>query len=156
MEITELEMRARSLVRDPGLGYDQRVRRLAALATEALPYPAVSDACREALDKRVICDLYEGNAPFTARYVLPDYERAMRQGLAFLELEPPTDLDDALAFLQIMYAHVPSVTTYPVYLGDLDTLLTPFVTDALSDDELDRKLRRFWIGRSEEHTSELQ
>ena len=146
MEMTEFEMRARTLVRDPGLGYDQRVRRLAALATEALPYPSVSDACREALDKRVICDLYEGNAPFTARYVLPDYERAMRQGLAFLELEPPTDLDEALAFLQIMYTHVPSVTTYPVYLGDLDTVLAPFVTDALSDDELDRKLRRFWIG----------
>ena len=26
-----------------------------------------------------------------------------------------------------MYAHVPSVTTYPVYLGDLDRLLEPFV-----------------------------
>ena len=26
-----------------------------------------------------------------------------------------------------MYAHVPSVTTYPVYLGDLDKVLGPFV-----------------------------
>jgi YjjI family glycine radical enzyme len=146
MEITELEMRARCLVRDGGLGYDQKLRRLAALATDALPYPAVSDACREALDKRVICDLYEGNAPYTARYILPDYERAISQGLRFLELDPPTDLDDALAFLQVMYAHVPSVTTYPVYLGDLDKVLAPFVTDVLSDGELDRKLRRFWIG----------
>ena len=33
----------------------------------------------------------------------------------------------ALRFLTIMYAHVPSVTTYPVYLGDLDALLEPFV-----------------------------
>ena len=69
---------------------------------------------REALDKRVICDLFEGNAPFAPRYVLPDYERAIRQGLQYLELPPPTDLADALAFLQIMYAHVPSVTTYPL------------------------------------------
>ena len=45
-----------------------------------------------------------------------------------------------------MYAHVPSVATYPVYLGDLDKVLAPFVTDAIADDELDRKLRRFWIG----------
>ena len=45
-----------------------------------------------------------------------------------------------------MYAHVPSVTTYPVYLGDLDRVLAPFVTDDVSDDELDRTLRRFWIG----------
>lgn len=145
MEIAEFQERARSLVRDASLGYDQKVRRLAALATEVLPYPEVSDACREALDKRVICDLYEGNAPYTARYVLPDYARALRQGLRFLELEPPRDLDDALSFLLIMYAHVPSVTTYPVYLGDLDALLEPFVGDGIGDDELDRTLRRFWI-----------
>jgi YjjI family glycine radical enzyme len=145
MESTEFQSRARSLVQDGSLGYDQKLRKLAALATEALPYPEVSDDCRAALDKRVICDLYEGNAPFTPRYVLPDYERALRQGLAHLELPPPTDLADALAFLQIMYAHVPSVTTYPVYLGDLDKALAPFVDD-VSDADLDRALRRFWIG----------
>ncbi len=146
MEINEFEARARQLVQDQTLGYDQRLRRLAVLATEALPYPALSEPCREALEKRVICDMFEGHAPYTARYILPDYEKAIRQGLTFLELPPPTDLDDAIAFLQIMYAHVPSVTTYPVYLGDLDKVLEPFVTPDLSDDELDRKLRRFWIG----------
>lgn len=142
----EFRARASELVHDGALGYDQKVRRLAALATDALPYPDLSDDAREALDKRVICDLFEGNAPYTARYILPDYELALAKGLAFLELEPPTDLDDALAFLQIMYAHVPSVTTYPVYLGDLDKVLAPFVTDDITDDELDRTLRRFWIG----------
>lgn len=146
MELEELQARALELVRDGTLGYDQKVRRLAALATEAIPYPAISDECRDALDKRVICDLYEGHAPYAARYILPDYELALRQGLAFLELDPPQDLDDALAFLQIMYAHVPSVTTYPVYLGDLDDVLERFVPDDLSDDALDAKLRRFWIG----------
>jgi len=146
MDMAEFETRARELVHDDQLGYDQKLRRLAMLATDALPYPDISEACREALDKRVICDLYEGHAPYTPRYVLPDYERAVRQGLDFLELEPPRDLDDAFAFLQIMYAHVPSVTTYPVYLGDLDAVLEPFVTDDLDDDELDRKIRRFWIG----------
>ncbi len=146
VEITELTVRATELVQDPALAYDQKLRRLAVLATEALPYPAISEACAEALDKRVICDMFEGHAPFTARYILPDYELAMRQGLTYLEMPPPTDLDDALAFLQVMYTHVPSVTTYPVYLGDLDKVLAPFVTDDLDDDELDVKLRRFWIG----------
>ena len=146
MELNELQVRASELVRDAGLGYDQKLRQLAALATDALPYPELSDECRAALDKRIICDLFEGHAPYTARYILPDYERAVRQGLEYLEMDPPEDLDDALAFLQVMYAHVPSVTTYPVYLGDLDTVLEPFVTDELSDDELDCKLRRFWIG----------
>ena len=146
MESTELGERALSLIRDGALGYDQRLRALAALAGEAVPYPELSDQCREALDKRVICDMFEGHAPYTPRYVLPDYEKAIRVGLNFLELPPPTDLDDALAFLQIMYTHVPSVTTYPVYLGDLDKVLAPFVTDDVTDEELDRKLRRFWIG----------
>jgi YjjI family glycine radical enzyme len=48
-------------------------------------------------------------------------------------------------FLLIMYTNVPSVTTYPVYLGDLDKVLAPFVTDDVTDDALDTKLRRFWI-----------
>ena len=146
MDTTELATKARALVADPAIGYDQRLRRLAALAVESLPPPAVSAACAEALEKRVICDLFEGNAPYTPRYLLPDYEKAIAQGLTYLELPPPTDLADALAFLQIMYAHVPSVTTYPVYLGDLDKVLAPFVDDSISDDELDRSLRRFWIG----------
>ncbi|MBI5087545.1 MAG: YjjI family glycine radical enzyme [Actinobacteria bacterium] len=145
MEMPELQLRARSLVRDPTLGYDQRLRRLASLATESIPYPTLSEACREALDKRVICDLYEGHAPFAPRYVLPDYGRALRNGIEHLELAPPSDLDDALSFLQIMYAHVPSVTTYPVYLGDLDAVLAPYVDDSISDIDLDRRLRRFWI-----------
>jgi YjjI family glycine radical enzyme len=145
MDVNEFETRAQAIVADGGLGYDQKVRRLAGLATEMLPYPIVSEDCATALKARVICDLYEGNAPYTARYILPDYEKAVRNGLQHLELPPPTDLDDALSFLQIMYAHVPSVTTYPVYLGDLDKVLAPFVTDDLSDQQLDTKLRRFWI-----------
>ena len=127
-----MQTRATELVRDGALGYDQKLRRLAALATEAVAYPTLSSPCREALDKRVICDMYEGNAPYTPRYVLPDYQLALSNGSAHLELDPPTNLDDALAFLQIMYAHVPSVTTYPVYLGDLDKVLAPFV-DGVSD-----------------------
>ena len=141
----EFQARVDALVHDATIDYGQKVRRLAALATEALPYPDVSPACREALDKRVICDLYEGHAPYTARYILPDYELAMRQGLRYLEVPAPTTLDDAITLLQVMYANVPSVTTYPVYLGDIDRLLDPFVDDNLSDDDLDAKLRRLWI-----------
>ena len=44
--MNEFQAHARSLVRDGTLGYDQKIRRLAALATEALPYPALSDECR--------------------------------------------------------------------------------------------------------------
>lgn len=145
MQTEELRNRATAIVRDGALGYDQKLRRMAALAAEVVEYPRLSDDCQEALDKRIICDMYEGNAPFTPRYVLPDYEKALAQGSQFLDLTPPHHLDEALSFLQIMYAHVPSVTTYPVYVGDLDKVLAPFV-GTVSDQLLDRWLRRFWIG----------
>ncbi len=145
MELTQPQHDADAIVTSPALGYDQKVRRLAALAVSALPYPALSPAAQEALDKRVICDMFEGNRPFTPRYVLPDYAKALRQGVRHLELDAPEDLDDALAFLLCLYGHVPSVTTYPVYLGDLDALLEPYVPATLTDAALDKTLRRFWI-----------
>jgi YjjI family glycine radical enzyme len=43
-----------------------------------------------------------------------------------------------------MYANVPSITGYPVYLGNLDELLTGFV-DEVPDAELYRALRNFWV-----------
>lgn len=143
MEMTELRAQVRQVVQDPTLTYRQRVQRLAGLAEEALEYPPLSDAAWTALDKRVVCDLYEGAAPYRPRYLLPDYERALRQGSAHLELEPPADLDDALAFLLMLYTQVPSITGYPVYLGDLDRLLEPFAA-GVTDAELHAKLRRFW------------
>jgi len=145
MDLELLALDAGAIVTDHASGYGHKVRRLAAVAASALPYPALSEECRDALAERVICDMYEGNRPITPRYVLPDYARALREGVRHLELEPPADLDDALSFLTILYGHVPSVTTYPVYLGDLDSLLEPYLPSDLSDAELDRKLRRFWI-----------
>src|SRR3954470_14525105 len=144
METFELRSLARQVVDDPALTYRQRVQQLAGLAENALEPPAVSEACARALDKRIICDMYEGNAPYRPRYVLPDYAVALRAGSVFLGLPPATDLEEALAFLLILYTHVPSITGYPVYLGDLDTLLAPYV-DGVGDADLYRRLRLFWI-----------
>ena len=144
METSELQHLVRAVVEDPGLTYRQRVQRLAGLAEESLDPPAVGEACREALNKRVICDMYEGHAPYRPRYVLPDYARALDRGSEHLELPPARDLDEALAYLLIYYSAVPSITGYPVYLGDLDTLLEPYAA-GVGDDELHRKLRLFWI-----------
>jgi YjjI family glycine radical enzyme len=144
MNLEELQQAVRAAVADPALTYRQRVQLLATLAENALDPPALSPAAEEALDKRVICDMYEGNAPYRPRYLLPDYATALRNGSAFLELAPPTDIDEALTFLLAMYANVPSITGYPVYLGNLDELLAPFEA-ILSDDALLRKLRNFWV-----------
>lgn len=144
MEREEARSAARRVVEDPRLSYHQRRHYLASVAEGLMPYPEISDACRDALNKRIICDMYEGNAPYRPRYVLPDYARALSNGSTYLELDAPEDLDDALAFLLILYTHVPSITGYPVFLGNLDELLEPFA-DAFTDRELQEKLRRFWI-----------
>lgn len=144
MELTELRRHARETIDDPVLTYRQRMQRLAVLAENSLDPPPVSAACAEALEKRVICDLYEGNAPHRPRYVLPDYARLLRDGSAYLELGPATDLDEALTWLLIAYGQTPSITGYPVWLGDLDALLEPYAAD-VSDDELHRRLRLFWL-----------
>lgn len=144
MESNELRTQARALVDDPALTYPQRMHQLAVLAENSLDPPPVSPACTEALEKGVLCDLYEGNAPHRPRYLLPDYGRLLRNGSEFLELAAPADLDEALNTLLIAYTQVPSITGYPVWLGDLDALLEPYVA-GLDDEQLHHKLRLFWI-----------
>jgi YjjI family glycine radical enzyme len=144
MNEEEFVEQVRSVITDQGLTFHQRKHYLAALAENALPYPPVSDACAEALNKGIISDLFEGHAPYRPRYLLPDYARALEQGSDHLELDPPTDLDEALTFLLILYTQVPSITGFPVYLGDIDSLLLPY-TEGVSDTALRSKLRLFWI-----------
>lgn len=132
-----------AILLDGTLTYRQRIQRLAAFAETLHPMPPVSDATREALDARVICDMYEGHAPYRPRYLLPDYAAALAQGSAYLELPPPRTLHEATWFLASLYANVPSITGYPVYLGDLDALLAPYA-DGLSEDAIVDALRPFW------------
>jgi len=124
--------------------YKQKVFALASLAENLLDYPHISPQCAEALDKRIICDMYEGNAPYRPRYILPDYKKVLDNGSKYLEIPPATNLDEALAFLLIMYSNTMSITGYPVYFGDLDTLLLPYVNE-VNDEELYKKLKLFWI-----------
>ena len=134
----------RETIENPKFTYRQRVAALANLAENLLNPPPVRKECRDALEARIICDMYEGNAPYRPRYLLPDYAMVLEKGSYFLELPAAKDLDDALAFLLIMYSATPSITGYPVYFGDLDTLLLPFVS-GISDEDLYLKLKRFWI-----------
>lgn len=143
MNSAQLRERVRACVADPTLTYRQRVQQLAGIAENVLDPPEVGAECRQLQDAGVVHDMGEGNAPYRPRYVLPDYARVIRDGSSHLELPPPADLDDALTVLLAVYGSVPSITGYPVYLGDLDTLLEPF-TDGLDDAALDARLRRFW------------
>lgn len=141
--MSDLQVQVQACLQDPSLTYRQRVQALARLAENTIDPPRVSQAARRAQAQGVIHDMGEGNAPYRPRYVLPDYAAAMASGSKELELDAPTTLTEALDFLIAMYAAVPSITGYPVYLGDVDTLLEPFAQDC-DDAELDRELGRFW------------
>ena len=94
----------------------------------------------EYINNQMICDLNEGYAIYRPRYILPDYDVYIKNGCEFLDLKPPTNLDECLDGLLILYSHVPSITSFPVFIGHLDALLDPFVTN---EDEDYIKIKRF-------------
>ncbi|WP_262250756.1 glycyl radical enzyme domain-containing protein, partial [Escherichia coli] len=89
---TALQQRCPQIVTSPVLTPEQKRHFLALEAENALPYPTLPEDARQALDEGVICDMFEGHAPFKPRYVLPDYARFLANGSQWLELEGAKDL----------------------------------------------------------------
>lgn len=124
------------------LTHEQKLMGLAKATENAFEVLDIPDRTRHFFETGAINDLFEGAAPYRPRYILPDYERFVKNGSAFLRVDPPKDLDELLNALQIVYRHVPSITNFPVYLGSLDLLIDPFL-DGLTDEEICKKLRLF-------------
>ena len=135
-----------AVITDNTLTHEQKVTELARKAENMLTVlnePAEMDELMRCEDeKRCICNLFEGEAPYRPRYIVPDYGKFLREGSAFLQLEPATDLFDALNNLLIFYHNVPSITNFPVYIGNLDQLLDPYL-DGLDDETVKKALRLF-------------
>ncbi len=85
------------------------------------------------IENDMICDLNEGYAAYRPRYIVPDYSVYIKNGVKFLDLDAPKDLDECLDGLLILYSHVPSITSFPVFIGHLDKLIDPFITDPKTD-----------------------
>ena len=132
------------IVTSKGLTYEQKVVALAHAAENSLEVLEIPEKTRHYMETGAICDLDEGHAPYRPRYIMPDYEAAVKKGCEFLQLYPPKDLDEVIQFLEILYRHVPSITSYPVYLGSIDRLIEPFL-EGVSDEEAEKKLRWFLI-----------
>lgn len=120
------------IISDTSLTYRQQLLNLYHLGEDTDHTLKYSDDYNSAKLKGAICDLNEGNMPFRPRYFTPDYDLFFKKGSEFLELDPPKDLMEAINNLKIFYHHSPTHGSYPVYLGDLDSLLEPFV---LKEDE---------------------
>lgn len=133
-----------NIVTDTQLTYHQQMLALARYAENCDHTIKLSPELMKAKEEKVICDLGEGNLPFRPRYIIPDYRILMEKGSKFLQLDPPTDLWEACNSLLIMYRHVPSITSFPVYLGNLDDLLEPFVAQ-VSEEEARKCLRLFLL-----------
>jgi len=144
MNMTEFQSSCYNIVTDPNLSPKQKSHLLALAAENNLPYVTLDSKTEKALNERVICDMYEGHAPYKPRYVLPDYAKFLKQGSQWLELAPAKTFDDAINMLTIAYHHVPSVTGMPVYLGCLDQILLPYIGN-LDENELYDRLKHFWI-----------
>lgn len=118
-----------SIIQDPVLTYEQKVISLARAAEDSIEVLNIPAAVQSLRDRDILCDLFEGHAPYRPRYVVVNFEKFMKQGSKFLEIDPPQDLEEAVHALLILYKHIPSISTFPVYIGSLDTLLDPFVED---------------------------
>ncbi|MFA6076229.1 MAG: YjjI family glycine radical enzyme [Negativicutes bacterium] len=137
----------RAIINNPNLEYYRKREQLFLAAEASVPEITVGEVARNYIDNGVICGLFEGNAPYRPRYVLPDYEKFFRQGSEYLQLEAPKDIFDAINALLIIYRYVPSITLYPVYLGQIDELLEPFAV-SVDDGVLCSLLRMFVINVS--------
>ena len=127
------------------LTYQQKLFSLANCAERLIDPRSLlgyTDEDMQYLENGMICDLNEGYLIYRPRYIVPDYQVFIKNGCAFLELPPPHTLDDALDGLLILYKNVPSITSFPVYIGNLDELIDPFLT-GISDDEAYIKIKRF-------------
>ncbi len=118
-------------IKNPLLTHEQKVTALARHAENFLSVldepKGIDELMRCDVEDRCICNLFEGEAPYRPRYICPDYQKFMKNGSKFLDLPAPSDLDEALNSLLILYHNVPSITNYPVYVGNLDVLIEPFL-----------------------------
>ena len=108
------------IIKDVTLTYEQKVLSLARYAENSVKVLNIPEKTQKLRDEGIICDLFEGNVPYRPRYILPDYEKFMKEGCKFLELAPATNIWEATTNLLIMYKHVPSITSMPVYIGNID------------------------------------
>lgn len=124
------------------MNYHQKLNSLCHEAENSLDVLCESGKWKYYYNGGGLCDMNEGNAPYRPRYIMVDFEKFVKQGSKFLKIDPPKTLDDLIWGLEILYTYIPSITTKPVYLGNIDKLIDPFIVN-MSDEEVLPKLEKF-------------
>lgn len=130
-------------VKSKSLTYEQKHHALSNIAerlVDPIEILGYTEDEMDTIENNYICDLNEGYAIYRPRYIVPDYSVFAEKGSEFLDIKPPKTLDDLLDGLLILYSHVPSITSFPVFIGDLDQLIDPFITN---EEEDYIKIKRF-------------
>ncbi len=135
---------ALEIIKDESLTLNQQIYNLYKVGENTDHSIKLSPEYIKALEDGIICDLNEGNAPFRPRYTVPDYTILMEKGCEFLDLPVPTDIWEATNSLLILYRYAATGSTFPVYLGDIDVLLDPFINDE-NENEARKAIRLFLL-----------
>lgn len=131
------------IISDETLTYQQELLALARLAEAQDNTLKRNPLWVKALEEGKVCDLNEGLAPYRPRYILPDFKLLMEKGCQFLELKPAQSLMEACNNLLIFYHHIPSITSFPVYLGNFTELFAPYEKEA--DNPLTKEILRLFL-----------
>ncbi len=143
--VEELKQGVENIMQDTTLTYWQRTDQLAKFAENILDYPeGTPEEFYRLKENGEVCDLGEGTNPWSVRYILPDYEKVLKNGSEFLRLAPAKTLLEATTNLLIVYHNVHSVDRFPVFIGRLDVLLEPYVKD-MDYEEAKQIIRMFMI-----------
>ena len=67
-----------NIIKNETLTYNQQVLQLAGQAESTLNVLNIDEETKKLLDAEIICTMFEGNAPYRQRYVIPDVYK--RQG----------------------------------------------------------------------------
>lgn len=139
--ISDLKKDVLSVITNCAVTHEQAMMNLSSIPLNYVEFFETTPKFRELVEAGVLCPMSETNVLYCPRYILPDYEKLMKEGCKFLRLDPPTNLWEAVTALEIFFRHIPSVTHYPVYLGNVDKMLEPFI----EDEEEARKLIKHFM-----------
>ena len=131
------------IVQDESLTYTQQVFAMAKLAENLDDTIKYDPELLLAKKENIICDLNEGKTPYRPRYIVVDFQKFMDKGSEFLDLKIADNLLDAVNNLLILYRYIPSITFFPVFLGNFDTLLEKYVV--LEEYENAKKILRAFL-----------
>lgn len=146
MTLQEIQRDILKIIQNPRLSHRQTTFALAEYAENLCEYPQDTpvEEFRDLEAKRILCDHNDGHAPYCPRYILPDYDVFLTKGSAYLNLPPPSSLQDLLNSLIILYMNVPSVTHFPVYAGRIDKMMERFI-HSVSEEEARKLIRNFLL-----------